>query len=41
MVNSYDDKDINYFIYEKIQKYNKKFEEFKKELDIQDENKKM
>ena len=37
MVNSYDDKDINYFIYEKIQKYNKKFEEFKKELDIQDE----
>lgn len=37
MVSSYDNKDINYFIHDKIQKYNKKFEEFKKELNIQDE----
>ena len=29
--------EINYFIYNKIQNYNKKFEEFKKNLDLQDQ----
>ena len=29
--------EINYFIYNKIENYNKKFEEFKKNLDLQDQ----
>ena len=36
MIENYDE--INHFIYNKIEKYNEKFAEFKKTLDLQDDN---
>ena len=35
MIEDYDE--INHFIYNKIEKYNEKFAEFKKNLDLQDQ----
>jgi hypothetical protein len=35
MIENYDE--INHFIYNKIDKYNEKFDEFKKTLDLQDD----